>query len=420
MKYYFGLDLNDDKNYLINNCINLNYFYKLHKNNVSKNIITYNNFIKLEEVKKILEGELSSMYDSLFQQFANNEYIENYNFNKIIHFMSIIYSAFRAQNKVNIPDLPGLVSDHIAVKIYNLNDSFENKLLIRTGVVELRAINSYLYGDKQLITKALENICVNYRDEDYIYKQPFPHWITLAHTQIAYESYLKTSMTAAGFYFDESNVDDALENLDFFSNGYKEAILNSDYLMHWNFLNCYSLDILNEKKQKKKIEYFLYDENSKIYDLLNNKKILLITPFKEKIDKIYKNGNIYKLRKNRNLENIDLVTIEAFLTTYPNKKHNNFKQTFEYYCKMIDKEFENENFDIFTCAAGAYGLLLCNYVHKKYNITSLYMGHIINYIFGIRGESNNITGRTEYYEKSDLNDRYKNIEKIEGNRYGSS
>jgi len=415
MSYYCGLILKENKKYLVDNCINLNYFYQIYKN-IPKNEITFNKFINLEEVKEILRGEFYGMYDSLFEQFLNNEYIKEYDFNKIIHFNLLFYLLFKNKNKIN----ESLKYDFL-IKNSVINENFKGKLLIRTGIVELRVINSYLYGDKQLMKDAVNNICLNYKNENYIYNQPIPNWIGIDHEQIYYESYLKASMTNAGFYFNELNVDNAIENLDFLSNEYKKAILNCDYLMYWNFLNCYCLDILNEKKKTNKIDFFLYDENSKIYDLLNNKKILLLTPFKEKIDKIYKNGNIYKLKKNRNLENIDLVTVETFLTTYPNKKHNDFKQTFKYYCEMIDYEFSNKNFDLFTCSTGCYGLLLCNYVYKKYNVTSLYIGHVINYIFGIISNRNLFDSvNIEYYEKSDLNIKYKNIEKIENNTYGSN
>lgn len=151
---------------------------------------------------------------------------------------------------------------------------------------------------------------------------------------------------------------------------------------------------------------------------------MLITPFKDEIDKVYETGNIYKLKKNKNLENINLVTIESFLTTYPNKKHKNFIETYLYYCEKIDDEFKKTQFDIFTCSVGCYGLLLCNYVNKKYNITTLYIGHVINYIFGIltpRNYTSNINDicNIENYSMSELNIKYKNIEKIENNTYGS-
>ena len=105
----------------------------------------------------------------------------------------------------------------------------------------------------------------------------------------------------------------------------------------------------------KKVKYFNCSDNS-IYKLLNNKNILFLTPYKNKIDNIYNSGRIYKLRKSINLENINLYTIEAFLTTYPNIKHKNFKETFKYYCDEIDKNFINNKFDIFLCSAGCYGI----------------------------------------------------------------
>jgi len=410
MYYYCGIILDNSEDYLIDNCINLNYFYEIYKNTCKKDIT--NSFYKLKELDKILEGEFYGMYDSIFEMFINSKYIEKYDYNKIIYLNLLFYLIFRKNNKINEN-----IKFNNNIKMGDYSE-YEGKLLIRTGINELRVANMFQYGDKELITNSIKNICKNYNDEEFIYNKFIPNWISIDHEQEIYESYIKELMTNAGFYFNENDYNDGVKNMEFFSNGYKNAIIDCDYLMHWNFLNCYSLDILNEKKKIKELNFFMYDQN-KTYDLLSNKKILFLTPFKDKIDKVYNSGNIYKLKKYKNLENIDLITVETFLTTYPNKKHSNFIETFEYYCNLIDEEFTKKYFNIFICSAGCYGILLCNYVHKKYKITSLYVGHEINNIFGIATNRNiNFLENSEYYELSDLNSKYKNLEKIENNTYG--
>jgi hypothetical protein len=223
-------------------------------------------------------------------------------------------------------------------------------------------------------------------------------------------------MVNAGFYCDK-NKDNIYKNLEFFCKNYKNALLNSDYIMNWAFLNMYALNIINEKKKTiKKNVLFSYNQKV-IYNLINNKNVLFITPFKEKIDRIYKSGNLYKI--NEKYKNINLTTIEAFITTYPNKKHNCFIDTVNYYCEKIDEEFKICNFDTFTCSVGCYGLILCNYVYTKYKITTFYIGHDINYWFGIISNRTGKINENEYYEDSDLNQRYLNIDKIENNCYGT-
>ena len=136
MLCYCGLILKDNENYLIDNCINLNYFYELYKN-ISIDEITYNKFCNLEEVKKILENNLYGLYDSLFNDFINNKFIENYDFNKIIHLNLLFYLGFNNKKNMNKS-----IKYNNSIKIHDLNENFEKKLLIRTGVIELRVINS--------------------------------------------------------------------------------------------------------------------------------------------------------------------------------------------------------------------------------------------------------------------------------------
>ena len=104
----------------------------------------------------------------------------------------------------------------------------------------------------------------------YIYKQDNPCWLSIIDKEEYYESYIKHLMTNAGFYFDD-DFNNAYNNLEFFCNEYKKSIINCDYLMNWNFLNQFSLNILNEKKidLKNNIKFFDYDENNYIYDFFN-------------------------------------------------------------------------------------------------------------------------------------------------------
>lgn len=410
--YRFGFIYENSNDYLINNIINLHYFYQKYEKIDIPNI-NINLFNSSSEIKKLLEGYLFEDRTLLLHNFINNNYIPDYNFNKIQFFYKNIFILFNNLKKISTN--PSELTIDKTSYIFSIDNIDSNKkLLLRTGIIELYIVNAFLYGDKSLFKKALHNIINNYNNEKYMYSQHRDCWMTINHSLNQYETYLKLVMTNAGFYID-NNLENAYNNLEFFVNKYKESIINSDYLMHWDFLNSYSLDILNEKKKVKKLNFYEYNPFF-VNKILNNKSILLLTPFKNKIDIIYNSGNIYKIRDDINFDNIELVTIEAFLTTYPNKKHNCFKETFDYYCNKIDDEFSKKNFNIFTCSAGCYGILLCDYVHKKYNITSFYIGNAINSYFGII--CNQFGTGNKFCKKSDLNARYKNIYKIENNMYG--
>jgi hypothetical protein len=410
INYINGFNLDESK-FLIDTTINLYYFYK------KFDLIDINNFnsailYNSNEFKTLKEGYLNASYDLLQHNIIISEYID-IDFNKIIFLYKLIFLFFNKKKRIR--ENQNLNIDN-SLYIFNesFEDNFKNKMFLRPGIVELQIVYSFLYGDKKTIQKAIDNIITNYENNKFYYNDTKSCWITNYNTVNDYSVYIKKMMTNAGFYCDKDK-GNFFRNLEFFCENYKNALYNSDYILNWSFLNMYALNIINEKRRdNKKIILFNYNEKF-ILNLINNKKVLFITPFKEKVDRIYKSGNLYKI--NKNYENINLVTIESFLTTYPNKKHNCFIETVNYYYEKIDEEFKNTNFDTFTCSAGCYGLILCNYVYTKYKITTLYIGHDINTWFGIIS-NRNFNMMNEYCEFSDLNQRYLNIDKIEDNCYG--
>lgn len=414
MMYNIGFFYNNINDYLINDVINLYYFYyKLVI--VEKTEITTSKLFNMQEIQNLLkEGTLNDNRILLNYSIYKSPYIDNVDFNKVISIYKHLFMNFRFPVNRNISQDIAITDNDTYYNVDTIS-VVENISFLRTGIIELQVVNSFLYGDKNIIKQALKNIISNIENENYMYSQHKDCWIITIHNISNYESYLKALMTNAGFYINK-DLDVAFENLEFFVNSYREAIINSDYLLNMETLNSYSLDILNEKKIHNKLKFF--SSNHHFLDrLFKNKTLLFLTPFKNSIDEIYNS------KQNKNLEYINLITIETFLTTYPNKAHNTFKETFDYYCKKIDEEFSKNKIEIFTCSIGCYGMILCNYVKNKYNVTVLYIGHYINYYFGIISKRDNLNTNIlqnlpNSQKISDLNIRYKNIEKIENNCYG--
>jgi len=424
--YYIVIDIDNNYSYQ-DNKINIIYFYNKYKEELKdkniNDIITvkslYNDNIDIFNI--ILNKNLIISYNIIYDNFISiKEYIE-INFNHIIYLIIIIFHIFNNNKKYN----DKILDYKTNYKIYNINDDINNKIIIRTGVIELRLVNIMLYGDKNIILKAINEIKNNYYNEDFIYIVNRDCWISIYHNIKNYIYYIKCLMTNAGFYFNlNDNEDTIYEQLLYFSNEYIKAIYDTDYIIEWPFLNCFSLDILNNMKKIKNIKHF---KNINYYDyvkILNNKNILFLTPFKDDIDIIYKTEKIYNLRKTKcdNLTKINLITLEAKLTTYPNTFHNNFIETLDYYKQIINKVLNNNKIDVFISSCGCYGLLLSNYVKNKYkNITVIYNGHSINSFFGILSNRNNNLDdlNIENHIFSKLNENYKNIEKIENNCYGN-
>jgi len=390
------------------NIINTYFFYDLVFDN-GKTFFNQQLLFNTDEFKKISSGELNYTHRFCHEIF-NCDFIDNIDFNIIIYINKMLWQFFHDINKVKETNFSDFTNSNY-ISNFNLSTP---KLILRPGIVELKLVNAYLYGNKELMRQALKNIIENMDDEHFIYQQYENCWMTIHHTAVNYEKYIKSAMTNAGLYFNY-DVDEAMNTLHFFCEKYKEALIDCDYIQHWLFVNSYAFNIINESKKNDKKKLFYSKNYDDVIKLINNKNILLITPFKQQIDELYQTKDIYKI--NPKLENIEITTIEAYLTTYPNRKDNSFIETFNNYCKEIDLNIEKKPINFFMCSCGCYGLLLCNYVYKKYNITSFYMGHEINSILGVMTIRNK-TSELGFYRKSDLNTKYKNIEKIENNCYG--
>jgi hypothetical protein len=230
--YIFGFMLDKPNDFLIDNIINLHYFYIKYVNTDIQNI-NINLLNSSPEITTLLQGNLNETKTLLIHNFILNDFMPKYNFNKIIFLYKSIFCLFNSLNKLSkIP--PAINIDRSAYSFSIENIDLKNKLLLRTGVIELQAVNAFLYGDKVLIKEALNNIIKNYKNEDYIYSQRKECWITTIHSLNHYEIYLKLLMTNAGFYIDD-NLENAYNNLEFFVNNYKKSIIDSDYLMNWDF-----------------------------------------------------------------------------------------------------------------------------------------------------------------------------------------
>ena len=417
MNYYIGFLINNPNDIFFENNINTYYFYLKFKNE-NKIIldINENDVSEFINILNVQENSIIVTYDKLYHDFNLTDH-NDIDYNDIIHIFVLIFRIFNSKNKT----IQGSFKDLRYLEIYNLDLIVNNdpQLLLRTGIIEINVLNSFLFNDKEIIKKSIEIIINSNNDDMYLTKKKC--WIVTYKDIDSVVSYIKKLMTNAGFYINNDK-ERAFICLEYFCNEYRNAILKCDYLFNWSFLNCFSLDLLNDKKKTKTLKYFDCSDNG-IYKLLNNKNILFLTPYKNQIDNIYKSGRIYKLRKTINLENIKLYTIESFLTTYPNTKHEDFMETINYYFKSIDEIINNNEINLFTCSAGAYGLILCNYVYTKYKITSLYIGHDINRYFGIcSNRIENIKLNNDFnfenFENSDLNLKYHNIDKIENNCYG--
>jgi hypothetical protein len=180
----------------------------------------------------------------------------------------------------------------------------------------------------------------------------------------------------AGFY--------GSTNLITYAKYYKSACESCDLHAYWNqqgFIEMEDFLVPEEKKliDVSALESFRFDNPWTEY--LKDKKVLIINPFKETIDKqllvkdkIWKNKNILP-----DAEYITYKSIQSIGGQGPDK------DWYESYDKMC-KDISNIDFDIALLGCGSYGLPLCDFIKNKLNKSAVYIGGGLQLYFGIKGK----------------------------------
>lgn len=185
--------------------------------------------------------------------------------------------------------------------------------------------------------------------------------------------YLKNN---AGFYGDD---------VEYFATEYIKALAEADLQVVWDVQWISEVQkYLFEKHSKNSIkisheciEPFYFE--SPWSESLENKKVLVIHPFKKSITNQYsKRKNLFKANV---LPNFNLKIITPPQSIAGNKPHSSWKESLEITKEKINKE----DFDIALLGCGSYGLPLVNHIKSNLNKTAIYIGGALQIMFGIRG-----------------------------------
>lgn len=114
---------------------------------------------------------------------------------------------------------------------------------------------------------------------------------------------------------------------------------------------------------------------------LENKKVMVIHPFKESIASQYKKRNLLFANTDV-LPNFELITLRAVQSI--GKTKPGFETWFDAYEHMC-AEIKKIDFDIALIGAGAYGLPLSFYI-KSLGKKAIHMGGATQILFGIKGK----------------------------------
>jgi len=180
----------------------------------------------------------------------------------------------------------------------------------------------------------------------------------------------------AGFY--------GSKNLITYAKYYKSACESCDLHAYWNFQGFIEMEDFLVPEDKTLIdvsalESFRFD--NPWTEHLKGKKILIINPFKETIDKqllvkdkIWENKNILP-----DAEYITYKSVQSIGGQGPDK------DWYESYDKMC-KDISEIDFDVALLGCGSYGLPLCDFIKNKLNKSTVYIGGGLQLYFGIKGK----------------------------------
>jgi hypothetical protein len=248
-------------------------------------------------------------------------------------------------------------------------------LYVRTGNVELRVLTNFLMGDlPDSSILELEDSCRLPKD-----LQLRKHW--LDETDINLN--IRQLMTNAG-WFPNQNFD--LQSLSEWNKRYSEALWNSTGLFRYAGLDFYEIffELTKLKNSGQGFNYLQFPAPRNFYRMLEGHNVLLVTPFATEIRELYESGDLFHLWLDFDLPPFTLTLIQSPMSIYPNRAGADWSDAFNQVTEKIDDSFSRNSHTLFFASSGCYGLPLCDFVHRRYSVASVYQGNWINYLFGIR------------------------------------
>ena len=247
---------------------------------------------------------------------------------------------------------PDIISSHIREKLL----SPEPCMLSRFGAVEIGCVVNYLgiYHQKRKIIK-------------YIKGEAFPWWWE--------EETMYPMRNNAGFF---SATPELLKR---FSEMMIEDMPLIDILASWRFEEEY---FSKELQNAYKIDFEPYNpfwSDVPWTAALENKKVLVVHPFAETIQKQYLRKELIH-KDPRVLPTFALQTIKA-IQTIGNQGDGRFETWFDA-LEFMKNEIDKMDYDVCLLGCGAYGMPLAAHM-KRSGKKAVHLGGSLQLLFGIRG-----------------------------------
>lgn len=220
--------------------------------------------------------------------------------------------------------------------------------------------------------------------------------------------------TTSGFYDKTININDYFQIINSkVYNDYFTQLLNA--VKNYSGKVTFYFDDCVNMFDKQKVSFFNFiqkDDNKNtprndinyisrefIYESIANQNVVIINNFGKLMVQQVLNGNLKNIYSDLPIiKNIDFI--QPFYTFLNDGPHQSILESVEYIYKNIDCKIENT--DIFIISAGAYSLLIANYIYINYKKKVIVVGGDLSSFFGI----NTKRGQMFYKDVHELHKQY--------------
>lgn len=203
----------------------------------------------------------------------------------------------------------------------------------------------------------------------------------------------------------------------------KNTVSNADCIGYWgDGMQEYLIDEYCRKDMilTKLVNIHPYDYSGVAWTkALENKRVVVVHPFKESIEKQYKNRE--KIWSRTDILPIYNLRVVQAVQTIGGEPDNRFETWFDALNYMY-QEVISEDFDVALVGCGAYGFPLASMI-KNAGKSAIHLGGVLQVLFGIKGgrfdnydDFKNIY-YNNYWIRPSENERPKNYKKIENGCY---
>jgi hypothetical protein len=282
----------------------------------------------------------------------------------------------------------------------------------RYGNVELRVIENFLL-DPDGLKQALQDVVEKCSDEAEMYEL-VKRSAKLEHDEPDFN--LRRLMTNAGFYVG-SEPEFAWEVLSDWAERYISALRNSTLAWHNSHAFHYlRIQTALHEKYGTVPQYVERPSRQQIYGGMAGKEILFVSPLSHIVNDQISSGRIGMLYKNHAVPEFSARAIPAWISTWPNRPHKDWSETFGRMCDAVEASHRERPFEVFIASCGCYGLPICDFARSRFGCSTVYVGHGAHTLFGLFPNEESDEINPEMWTRGDLG-RYANMDRIDGGRY---